>query len=82
VVVGNRLEWARLGLLTWLLLAASCSAVIDPDVRGLGAPPLTCTPNTVAICACIGGTTASQRCNAGGSYEPCQCPLGAAGNGE
>jgi hypothetical protein len=82
VVVGNFLRCARLSLSASLLFAASCSAVIDPDVRGLGAPPLACKPNTVAACACFGGTSSTQRCNEGGSYDACQCPLGAAGQGE
>jgi hypothetical protein len=82
VLVGYRLAWVGSCLLTSLLWASACSVVVDPDVRGLGAPPLACEPGTFAVCACPGGITSNQRCNAGGGYDACQCSLGAAGVGE
>lgn len=60
-------------------LASSCSLIVDPDVESLGAPPRTCTPGEQAQCACLGGLVGVQRCNDGGSFDPCQC--GVAGSG-
>jgi len=70
----------RLALSTFaLLIASSCSLVVEPDVDTLGSPPRTCTPHDEAICACLGGVQGVQVCNEGGSFDPCIC--GVAGSG-
>ena len=74
----------RVGARVALLLAitaclGSCSLVVEPDVESLGSPPRTCMPGAQAECACLGGIVGVQRCNDGGSFDPCQC--GAAGMG-
>lgn len=82
MVVVRRLAWVRVAVLACLLPAAACSAVIDPDVRGLGAPPLACEPGSPPVpCACRGGVSGTQICNAGGGYNACECWPGAAGMG-
>jgi hypothetical protein len=81
-----RAGWKQGWLAALLLMAAGfaasggCSAVVDPDVGKLGVPPApTCMPKRVVSCACVGGLTGTQICNAGGSYDPCNC--GTAGSG-
>lgn len=66
----------------WLAaLAAGCSAVVDPDVGKLGGRPLSCTPYQPNPCVCQGGAFGTQLCNAGGSYDPCNCgTVGSAGS--
>jgi hypothetical protein len=68
-------------LLLWgLVSTAGCSAVVDPDIGRLGGPPPpTCMPGTIVNCACNGGLSGKQACNAGGTYNPCNC--GFAGSG-
>lgn len=70
----------RRGLLILALsLLGSCSLVVEPDVDSIGSPPRTCMPGQQADCACLGGVVGIQRCNDGGSFDPCQC--GGAGSG-
>jgi hypothetical protein len=60
-------------------LLGSCSLVVEPDVDSIGSPPRACMPGEQDECACLGGLSGTQRCNDGGSFDPCTC--GAAGSG-
>jgi hypothetical protein len=62
-------------LLVSILGLASCSALVDPDTRKLGQQPMACSPGEVASCPCDDGHWSSQRCNAGGSFDPCACGM-------
>ena len=53
----------------WL---AGCSALVDPDTRKLEPQPVACQPGEIANCPCD-GTWSTQRCNAGGGFDPCMC---------
>jgi hypothetical protein len=50
-----------------------CSALVDPDTRTLEPEPVLCSPGQVLTCLCDDGKPHSQRCNAGGDFEPCDC---------
>jgi len=68
------LTWVRVALVVLVAACAgSCSLVVDPDVDSLGSPPRTCMPGMRSECACLGGLVGTQRCNDGGSFDPCQC---------
>jgi hypothetical protein len=58
-----------------MLGLASCSALVDPDTKKLGQPPMACSPGEVASCPCDDGHWSSQRCNAGGSFDACACGM-------
>lgn len=59
-----------------MLELASCSALVDPDTKKLGQQPMACSAGEVASCPCDDGHWSSQRCNAGGSFDPCACGMG------
>jgi hypothetical protein len=62
-----------MALLVSTLGLVSCSALVDPDTRKLGAQPIACQPGEVATCPCDDGHWSNQRCNAGGGFDPCVC---------
>jgi hypothetical protein len=75
------------GKLGWLVVsvglivaAAGCTALVDTDEESLGGVPMACEPGQISTCACPGGVTGTQACNAGGAYDDCLCEVGAAGN--
>ncbi len=68
--------WRRLSLFLFL---SGCTAIVDADQRKLGPSP--CNPqDPPAMCVCLDGTPSLQTCNATGRYEPCRCPMNAAGS--
>jgi hypothetical protein len=69
---------AVLGSIAHAMLAgvamAGCSSLVDPDPRTLEPPPMVCQPGAVVSCLCDDGlATHTQRCNAGGGYDRCNC---------
>jgi hypothetical protein len=59
----------------WIALAAAalllgaCSAMVDTEIDE---PPLACSRNDVNECRCTDGSEGLQRCNSGGSFDPCK----------
>jgi hypothetical protein len=71
------------GAVAWAFAFAvcGCSALVDPDTRTLEPEPVVCSPGQVVTCLCDDGKAHSQRCNAGGDFEPCDCAMNAAAAG-
>lgn len=55
------------------LPAAGCRLLVDANEDELGPPPVACSPGERLSCPCPNGAIATQVCNDGGGYEPCDC---------
>lgn len=53
--------------------AIACTALVEADEDSLGAPPQACAPGEINNCPCTSGTSGRQKCNEGGSFDPCVC---------